>query len=178
MRIVITGTPGTGKSTIAAALASAAGLELVSVTDVARKEKLVGRGHEVDIARLRKALRFLRLKKGYVVEGHLACEMALPADQVVVLRTEPGTLRRRMAKRGYPKEKIEENMMAEMLDYCSQRVRKEYKRTPLELDTTGRAPRACANKILAAIKQKKKKIDSVDYSQALISFLRLHHGRR
>jgi adenylate kinase len=177
MRLIITGTPGTGKSTIAKLLAKKAGLELFSITEIVKIKMRIGAKHEVDIKKLAKHLLFLKKLDDYVVEGHLACELPLPADNIVVLRTDPSILKRRMAKRGYGKEKIEENMMSEMLDYCSIRVKKEYKKNPLELDTSKRKPPACVNKILAALMHKKKRIDSVDYSKRLISFLRLRHGR-
>jgi adenylate kinase len=177
MRLIITGTPGTGKSTISGILSERTGIPLVRVADVVRKKMRLGPRHEVDIKRLASHLRFLRSEKDFIVEGHLACELRLPADHVIVLRTEPRVLRKRMEMRGYGKKKIEENLMAEMLDYCTQRATKEYGIIPLELDTTRKSPSACANKILVAIKQKKKKIDSVDYSKSLVSFLRLHpHG--
>jgi adenylate kinase len=177
MRIVITGTPGTGKSTIAALLAAKAGLNLVSIAAIVRKKMRLGPKHEVDLGKLARHLRFLQSEDDYVVEGHLACELRLPADHVIVLRTEPGVLRKRMAQRGYGRRKIEENVMAEMLDYCTQRAKKEYGGAPLEVDTTRRGPVACTNKILAAIKHKRRRIDNVDHQRSLISFLRLHHGR-
>jgi len=178
MRIIITGTPGTGKSTIAALLAQEADLEPVSITAIVRKTMHLGPKHEVGIRKLVKALAFLSKKKDYVVEGHLACELKLPADFIFVLRTEPKTLGKRMHARGYGKKKIEENLMAEMLDYCTQRVKAEYKKMPLELDTTRRRPEACVKEMMKAIKQKKKKIDAVDYSGSLIAFLRHNHGRK
>jgi adenylate kinase len=177
MRIIITGTPGTGKSTIAAMLAEEMGLELVGIANVVRKTMRLGPTHEVDLKRLGKVLAFLSKKKDYVVEGHLACELRLPADFIFVLRTEPKMLKKRMRARGYGKNKIEENLMAEMLDYCTQRVAAEYKIQPLELDTTRRRPEASVKEMLQAIKQKKKKIDDVDYSDSLIAFLRHKHGR-
>lgn len=84
MRIVLTGTPGTGKSTIAPALASALGLECYSVADIVWKKMRLGARHEVDIRKLASALRFLRSEKDYIIEGHLACETKIPADIVVV----------------------------------------------------------------------------------------------
>ena len=178
MRIIITGTPGTGKSTISSLLSEKTGSELFRIADIVHKKMHLGPKHEVDINKLARHLRFLSKRKNFIVEGHLACEIRLPADRVIVLRTEPRILRTRMERRGYGKLKIEENLMAEMLDYCSQRVQKEYRMIPLELDTTKRTPAACANKILAALMHKKKKIDSVDYSRSLISFLRLNHDGR
>jgi adenylate kinase len=172
-RIIITGSPGTGKSEIAKALAETLGIELIDIKKVVRGKKLVGKGGEVDIARLAKALAFLKSKRDYVVEGHLACETKLPADSIVVLRTDPKTLYKRLSKRGYGKKKLEENLLAEMLDYCTQRVRAVYHKDPLELDTSKRTVASSARMIVQAIKHKKKRIDCVNYQTDLISYLRL-----
>ncbi|MFH0736970.1 MAG: AAA family ATPase [Candidatus Micrarchaeota archaeon] len=175
-RIIITGTPGTGKSEVAKALAAELGLPLIDIKGLVREKKLAKRD-EVDIPRLAKALGFLKKMPGFVAEGHLACEIRLPTDFVIVLRTHPKALRKRLSKRGYGKKKLEENLLAEMLDYCSQRVVSEYPRKPLELDTTGRTARACALIIAKAIKQKKKRLECVDYTGELKSYLGLGRSR-
>lgn len=172
MRIVITGTPGTGKSVLAKRLASAFGLELIDLKKAARARNLVSRGREVDVKKLAAALRFLRRKDGYVVEGHLACEMRLPADFIFVLRTNPRVLKRRLAARRYPAKKLEGNLLDEMLDYCTQRVEQEYGKAPLELDTSKRSPAASVRLMAGAIRRKKKKLDDINYSQQLIRFTR------
>jgi adenylate kinase len=167
MRIVMTGSPGTGKSQIARELSKKLGLALVDLKKIARTRGLVGRNHEVDVKRLASALRPLAKKKDFIVEGHLACEFRIPADFVFVLRTHPKTLRKRLSKRGYGKKKLDENIMAEMLDYCLQRAEAEYAKKPLQLDTTRRSAGQSAAEIEKAIKRKKKKLDSVDYSEEL-----------
>ncbi len=173
MRLVITGTPGTGKSVVARRLAAALKLELVDIKAIARKEGLVSRSGEVDPARLSRKLAFLRRMDGFVAEGHLACEMKLPADAIVVLRCDPSVLRRRLSKRGYGAEKISENLLSEMLDYCPQRVVAVYKKAPLELDTSRRSAAASAAEIIRALRHKKKRIDTVDHSGALKAFLKV-----
>lgn len=168
MRIVITGSPGTGKTLVAKALSERLGLELIDIKMIVKREKLdKGPEHEVDIKSLSKALSFLKGKDGFVVEGHLACELPLPADFVFVLRTHPDVLRQRLSKRRYPKAKLEGNLMAEMLDYCTQRAEQEYVLAPLELDTSQLTAQEAALRIAAAIKQKKKKLDTVNYSREL-----------
>lgn len=174
MRIIITGAPATGKSIIAKKLAEKLKLELIDIKKIVLQKGLSkGAEHEVDIRKLKTALDFLKRKRDYIIEGHLACEMSLPADFIFVLRTHPDVLRKRMKKRKYPKKKLEENLMAEMLDYCTQRAEKEYGKRPLELDTSAITAEKAAGKIAAAIKQKKKKLDSVNYSKELKAYLRL-----
>lgn len=174
MRIIITGSPGTGKSAISEALSRQLGLELIDIKRIAQERRIADKNHEVDLRRLAAALRpMLAKKKHFIAEGHLACEIRLPADFVFVLRTRPAALRRRLARRGYSKDKLEGNLMAEMLDYCVQRAESVYRRAPLELDTSQRSVHACVKAIAAAIKQKKKKLDSVDYSEDLKRHLKV-----
>ena len=167
MRIVMTGSPGTGKSAIAKELSSSLGLRLVDIAAIARSSGLVGKGHEVDVAKLSRRLSFLHRADGFVAEGHLACEFRIPCDFLVVLRCRPGSLRRRLKKRGYGKRKVDENVLAEALDYCSQRAGTVYRMEPLELETSGRTARESAAILKKAIKNKKKTIDKVDYSDYL-----------
>jgi len=170
MRIMMTGSPGTGKSEIAEKLSTRLGLELIDIKRIVRQRRLLGKNHEVDLKRLARALAFLKNKKDFIVEGHLACEIKLPSDFIFVLRTHPDVLKRRLAKRKYGKKKLSENLMAEMLDYCTQRVEHMYKRKPLELDTSHKSLDECAKTIAKAIKQKKKKLDSVDYSGLILRY--------
>jgi adenylate kinase len=168
MRIIITGSPGTGKSAISLALSKRLGIDLIDIKRIARERGLVESGHEVDVRRLAAAMRkVLRGKKDFIAEGHLACEMRLPGDFVFVLRASPAVLRRRLARRGYGKAKLEENLMAEMLDYCVLRAESVYGRRPLELDTSRRSVSACASEIIKAVRQNKLRLDCVDYSPEL-----------
>lgn len=177
MRIIITGTPGTGKTKIAQELAERTGWELVDLRKFVNQNNLftIESGHKtVDTKQFRKSLLpHLRQFSDYIVEGHLACEIELPADFIIVLRTHPKTLKARMQKRKYNKKKLNENLEAEMLDYCTQRVEFVYGKTPLELDTTKRTVPQCATEILKAIKQRKIKIDSVNYAHELKVHIRL-----
>lgn len=168
MRIIVTGSPGTGKSTISKKLAADLNLELINIKKIVKAKKLVDKKHEVDIKILAKNLKFLKHKKSFLVEGHLACEFFLPNDFVIVLRTHPTILEKRLKKRKYNYKKIQDNLLTEILDYCTQRVIQTYKKTPLELDTSKRSISNSITEIKKAIKQKKKKIDTVDYSNILL----------
>ena len=94
---------------------------------------LFGELTSADIAKIAKmkplerALRAeIRKHKNAVLEGHLACEFGLPADFVFITRTHPTTLEKRLRARGYSEQKVEENAMAELLDYCEICVRENY----------------------------------------------------
>lgn len=177
MHIIITGTPGTGKTKIAQELAERTGYELIDLRKYVNSHDLftVESGQKVvDTKALQKSfIPYLKQFKDYIVEGHLACETEIQADYIIVLRTHPKTLKARLAVRRYRKKKLEENLEAEMLDYCVQRVEFVYGTRPLELDTTHRTIQQCVDEILSAIKQRKIKIDSVNYVHELKIYLRL-----
>ncbi len=177
MRIVITGTPGTGKTKIAANLARILRIKPVFIKDVVESEKIYQvkeKERIVDVKVLERILKkMLRNEKNFVVEGHLACEIKLPCDYVFVLRTHPDELKKRLSGRNYHSEKLTENLMSEMLDYCVQRTKKVYGKKPIEIDTTGGTIEGSARRMARMIRNKKKKGDSVDYSAELMKYLRL-----
>jgi adenylate kinase len=172
MKIVITGSPGTGKTTISKLLSKQLKLEFISIKEHVEQNNLCeGEDCEVDISKLSKSLEFLEEKNDYVIEGHLACEQEIPADFVFVLRANPEVLRDRLSERNYNPEKLRENIMAEILDYCTQRSQASYTVPLLELDTSSKTPQECADAIADAIKLNKKKLDDVDYSDSLSRLL-------
>ena len=171
MRIGITGTPGTGKTITAKLLAKELKCELIDLKKVVKKRGLL-EGIEVDTKKLQKELSsILKTKKNFVIEGHLLCEMKTNLDILFVLRTTPKELRKRLKKRKYSGKKIEENIMAELLDYCSIKSSKKYKKI-IELDTGIRSIKKTIKKMLKALGDKKQ-IDKIDYTQELIDYLNL-----
>lgn len=162
MRIIITGTPGTGKSTVADILGKTLKLGVVHVSQFAKKEKLItgkrNGSYIVDLKKLRKKL----LKKKGIIESHLLCEFPLPRSIVFVLRCNPRVLVKRLKKRRYSKRKTRENLECEALDYCTINAETHYNRV-YDVDTTKLTAEKTAKKIIA-IMQKKKKGDKVDFS--------------
>lgn len=177
MRLIITGNPGTGKTQVAEWLAKELRYPLLSLTSFILLKKLYtrrGKQREVALGRLRRALLpVIRKNPHLIVEGHLACEIRLPVDWVVVLRCHPKILRKRLKKRRYPKKKLEENLLAEMLDYTTQRARQNYTVPILEIDTAHRSVGRAGRKILQAIRLKKQKLESISYKQELLKTLGL-----
>ena len=124
--LVITGTPGTGKTTLAKGMAKLLGAELINSNREVNKIKaytLRGGEKEVKLSKLHAHLKKLVSKaekegKSIILEGHILCEFGLPVDKVLVLRCEPRKLEKRLKKRKYSKEKVRGNVLSEALDYC------------------------------------------------------------
>ncbi|HIP74298.1 MAG TPA: kinase [Euryarchaeota archaeon] len=165
MRLVITGVPGTGKTSVAEILSERTGYPLITTGDVV-KDKYV------DTRKLRlKTIWKTKDMGDVIIEGHLFCEVKLPADLVIVLRTHPEELKRRLEARGYPEKKIRENVLAEILDYCIVKAEQKYDDV-WQVDTTGRTPLETAERILSALERGVDIYDRVDWSHVLEDWLR------
>jgi len=124
--IVVSGTPATGKTTLAKMIAEK-GLKYIDVNSVIKKEGLcedydkARHCNIVDVEKLNKAL--LKIietsKKDLVIDSHLA--HFLPKERVdLVIITKCGLkeLKRRLEGRDYPEAKIRENLDSEIFDIC------------------------------------------------------------
>jgi adenylate kinase len=120
-RLALTGTPGTGKSTVARML-SDGGCTVVSVESLAEQNSLLGEIDPADGARvidtdaLHDALAHEWKSPpdgAIVVDGHLSHH--LPCDAMAVLRCSPKILESRLSRRGYSVEKVQANCEWELL---------------------------------------------------------------
>jgi adenylate kinase len=151
MIICITGTPRTGKTEVAKALGRRLGCRVVHLNELARRKGLFcGRDEKrgidvVDVGRVAKAaLMGVGADETVILESHYAHVM--PCDVIVVLRTNPGELRRRMEKAGWFPAKIEENAEAEIMEVCRSEALETGRRV-VEVDTTGKGPDETAKEI-------------------------------
>ncbi|MCD6524383.1 MAG: AAA family ATPase [Thermococcus sp.] len=177
MIIAVTGTPGVGKTTVSKLLAEKLGYEYVNLRDYAL-EKGIGemKGEELEVEVDELVYNFERDFKGkdIVVDGHLS--HFLPADLVVVLRAHPRLIGERLKERGYSREKVGENVEAELVDVILVEALEENENV-IEVDTTGKTPEEVVDEILELIeKGVKKRVGLVDWSEAydeIIPYLRL-----
>ena len=108
--VLITGVPGTGKTTLASAISKKSGAFLLEINELAELLGLYTHTDPQDgakVVRLPELARELTAaikaeRKSVIAEGHLGCEMKLPVQKVIVLRCDPRELRARLAPRNYP----------------------------------------------------------------------------
>jgi adenylate kinase len=172
VHVAITGTPGTGKTSSCERLANR-GYVVIDLDDVARKEGfIVGRDErratdEVDVDALREHLR-VPAKMAFL-KSHYSHLMAV--EIAIVLRCRPSVLRHRLEERGWPPEKVRENVEAEAIDVITQEA---VGRVPFvfEIDTTEATPEDTARAILDVLRGRTEghKPGAIDWSHEVLSW--------
>jgi len=151
MRVAVTGTPGTGKTTAVEHVETDLGV--VHLNDVIEREGLTERRDEERdslVADLDAVAAWLDGRQDAIVESHLA--HLFDADRVVVLRCHPATLEDRLAERGEDGAKVAENAESEALDLIlAEAVERHGEDSVYEIDTTDRSPAEVATAIEAVI---------------------------
>jgi adenylate kinase len=163
----ITGTPGTGKKSIAPIVAERLGLRCLSLNELARSRGLASRkSGAVDTQKLRARLRGA-LPENAVVYGHLFPYVVPPSavSKVVVLRCEPGVLKVRLQARGYDPTKIVENVEAELIGIVSSDTFDAYGRTKtVEVDTTRGSPADAARSVVEIALSRPRNAPRIDWT--------------
>ena len=170
MRVAITGTPGTGKTSVVKRLRKV--VELVHLDlNSAIKEHHLYKGYDRErdsyIADMKKVANYVsvfeRKNKNIIIDGHLS--HLLPdklVDMVVVLRCEPLALKKRLKKKKWKKQKIEENSEAELIGIIAYEARENHKKV-FEIDTTKKSISKVAKEVERVLKGKglkyRKQID-------------------
>jgi adenylate kinase len=127
--VIITGTPGTGKTTISKIVAKILNAPLIALNELIIEKHLYN-GHDdkkgykiVDMESLSGEINLIlnSIDKQLIIEGHLAHDFGVDeqVQSVIVLRARPSVLRKRLNKREWSDSKIQENVEAEALDLCT-----------------------------------------------------------
>ncbi len=140
----MTGTPGTGKTTVAALLH----YRTIDINSLVRGGMNLGLDPErgcldADMDALSGHLKSLDSEEPMILEGHFSHHFA---HWAIVLRLSPSALRPRLEARGYSQAKIRENLEAEALDVILVEAVQMCPRVD-EIDTTGKSAAEVAGMI-------------------------------
>jgi adenylate kinase len=151
VRVAVTGTPGTGKTTATERLET--DLEVIHLNEVIREEGFAtGTDEERDtlVADVEAVEEWLDGRDDILVESHLAHHV--PVDRVVVLRCHPETIEARLRDRGESAATATENAESEALDVIlAEAVAEHGSEAVYEIETTDRDPDAVASDIEAVV---------------------------
>lgn len=126
--VIVTGTPGTGKTTFSKRLAGKLGADYISLAEYVSKHRLFlgfdreRRSKIIAVAKTRASLNNMvsHTRGPLVIDTHVA-DGILPKKtvrQVFVLRCHPRILEARLVAKGWKAAKVRENVLAEVLDSC------------------------------------------------------------
>jgi adenylate kinase len=179
MIIAITGTPGTGKTSISRIIEKD-GFEVIDFNKVACERNFLNGKDEKRDSNIVDIKRFDDfIKKNYsgkeivFIEGHLS-HLLKCIDKVIILRCHPNLLRKNLSKKGWKETKIKENIEAEILDVILCEVVEKYPEEDIfEINITDKTIESIAHDIKGLIKDnfrivKKFKIGKIDWSEEIL----------
>lgn len=171
----MTGTPGVGKTTVSMLLTSKLNADYVSVTDIVKSKNLVEAVDEkretlvADTAKVTEEIKnIIKNSTGtIIIEGHYVADV-VPDNQVnlvFVLRKDPVKLKHVLEQRGYPENKIWENLSSEVLDVCLlDSVSVCGPNKVCEIDVTAKTVEEVVDQMLLVLENKEPcKIGTVDW---------------
>ena len=168
VRYALTGTPGTGKTTISNALNKKT-LHLSELYSEASEEKTASDEWLIDVEKLNQVF---HKKKGdnFIVEGHLSHTLK-DVEQVIVLRCDPNVLKSRIEKRNYSELKVRENLEAEAIGIIYSEAVENFDKTKVaQLDTTNCTGEQAAEILEQFFEGKVKLDETIDYSERIMEW--------
>ncbi len=136
-----------GKSEVGRIVAERLGLRLVELAELAG-------GEEADMRAVSARAGALLRREGGVIVSHIPFKpRGLMPRRVVVLRRSPLELVEVLRSRGYGREKVRENVEAELIDLVYVRTLEIYgPRRTVQIRTSGRTKEEVAEKVLKALR--------------------------
>lgn len=132
--ILVTGTPGVGKSTLCAKLGEVTGLSWLEVSKIAKENGCIEQFDEeyqcgvLDEDKLLDGLEGMMAAGGNIVDYH-SCNLFPERwfDAIFVLRTDNTTLFDRLSSRGYNGKKLDDNIQCEIFQTILEEALNSYK---------------------------------------------------
>lgn len=178
MIIALTGTPGTGKTTIAQLLKTTYHYKILSQNQIALEHDFIldhdstrdSKNLDLDALDFYLQKHYQETREPLILDGH-ASHLLDSVFKVIILRCQPQELKARLQSRDWSKEKILENTDAEALDLILCQATEHHKEDDLfELDTTHHIPHEIAETIHNIIQDNftptpNYKIGHIDWSE-------------
>jgi adenylate kinase len=168
VRCALTGTPGTGKTSISKLLNT----KIVHLSDYyeASSEGKTNSGEWlIDLDKLNNLVKKLELDEVFY-EGHTSHTLD-NLDMVILLRCDPSILKDRLATRNYSEEKINENLEAEALNIIYDEALENITADKIfQLDTTNRTPQENAKNLVEFMNGNIKLDENFDYSERIMEW--------
>ena len=176
MIIAISGIPGTGKSEVAKLLAKKLNANLIDIKQLIKKHKVPYKTDKkrktkiVNPRDLQKSVKKSLTKGDNIIEGILA--HLLKANIVIVLRSNPHVLEKRLKKRKWSKAKIKENIQAEILDEIVIEALEKHSKV-YEIDTSKKSAKNTTEIIEKIVNKKgvKYRAGRIDWSEKYKNYL-------
>jgi adenylate kinase len=179
MIIAITGTPGTGKTSVSKILQDK-GYKIVDLNNIAFDKGFLLKRDEkrdsevVDIKKLDEYIKQnYKGKELIFIEGHLS-HLLKSVNKIIILRCHPKELRKNLNNKGWEEEKIKENLEAEILDIIlCEAIEIHPKNNIFEIDITAKTENDVATSINELIYNKFKNIKKynlgkIDWSEEIL----------
>lgn len=147
MIISISGSVGTGKTTVSKLLGKKLNLKVIDLNQFAKDNNLISgydKKRDVDIIDVKKIDQKIQKLDNVIIESHYAHDIR--SDLNIILRTNPTELRKRLEKRGWKKDKIEENVLTEIMEIILSEALESGKKTII-IDTTNKNPEQVVEEI-------------------------------
>ena len=166
MSIIITGTPGVGKHTIANEIAKKMKLEIIDINKIAKESELFEENqdtNDVDVKKLKEILK----EKGFeekVVIGHLT-PYVLEKNQIkviIILRRNPYDLLEVYKDREYTDEKSRENAGSEILGIIAHDTINKFQEKSFQINISEKSIEETVKKTMEIISSNKGN-DEVDW---------------
>ncbi|HIQ03659.1 MAG TPA: AAA family ATPase [Desulfurococcales archaeon] len=172
--IVISGTPGVGKTSIAKMLARKLNGVYLNLTELVLNKKLYvdydpeRESYIIDEEKVRKEILKISIKhqdKYVIIDSHYG-ELT-PREvlyKIFVIRCNPLTLAQRLKERGWKELKIRENVQAEILGICTANAIEEHGEDLVyEIDVTNKSVNEVVNEILRLMSEEPKCRKFIDW---------------